>query len=60
VSFRIDGRLVEYLQYVSIDPITSTYEFAFHPSPKVKNGDRRLDILISGRMLAPITLQLAR
>ncbi len=60
VSFLIDGRAVEHQQYVSIDPITSTYEFAFHPSPKVKNGDRRLDISISGRALSPIILEVAR
>ncbi len=60
VSFLLDGRAVESLQHVSIDPITSTFEFAFHPSPKVKNGDRRLEISISGRALAPIVLQLTR
>ena len=60
VSFLIDGRAVEYQQYVSIDPITFTYEFAFHPSPKVKNGERRLDISIAGRALSPIILQVAR
>jgi SAM-dependent methyltransferase len=60
VSFLVDGRPVEHLQYVCNDPITSTYEFAFHPSPKVKNGDRRLDISISGRVLSSVTLQVAR
>jgi hypothetical protein len=60
VSFLVDGRPVEHLQYVCNDPISSTYEFAFHPSPKVKNGDRRLDISISGRALSSVTLQVAR
>ena len=60
VSFLVDGRAVEHLQYVCNDPITFTYEFAFHPSAKVKNGERRLDISISGRVLPPITLQVDR
>jgi SAM-dependent methyltransferase len=60
VSFLVDGRAAEYLQFECKDPITFTYEFAFHPSPKVKNGERRLDISISGRALPPITLQVDR
>jgi len=60
VAFLVDGRPAEYLQYECKDPITSTYEFACHPSPKVKNGERRLDISISGRALQPVTLQIAR
>jgi SAM-dependent methyltransferase len=60
VSFLVDGRAAEYLQYECKDPITFTYEFAFHPSPKVKNGERRLDISISGRALPPVSLQVAR
>lgn len=60
VSFIIDGHAAEYLQYECKDPITFTYEFAFHLSPKVKNGERRLDISISGRALPPISLQVAR
>jgi SAM-dependent methyltransferase len=60
ISFLVDGRSVEYLQHVCNDPITFTYEFAFHPSPKVKNGDRRLDILVSGRVLSSVVLAVAR
>lgn len=60
VSFSVDGRPVEYLQYECQDPITFTYEFAFHPSPKVKNGERRLDISVSGRALSPVSLMVAR
>jgi SAM-dependent methyltransferase len=60
ISFLVDGRAAEYLQYECKDPIASTYEFAFHPSPKVKNGERRLDISISGHALPPIYLQVAR
>jgi hypothetical protein len=60
VAFRVDGRPAEYLQYECKDPITATYEFAFHPAAKVKNGERRLDISISGRALQPVTLQVAR
>jgi SAM-dependent methyltransferase len=60
LSFLIDGRPVDYLQYVCNDPIAFTYEFAFHPSPKVKNGDRRLDILVSGRVLSSVNLTVAR
>jgi SAM-dependent methyltransferase len=60
VSFLVEGLPVEHLQHVCNDPITFTYEFAFHPSPKVKNGDRRLDISISGHVLSSVTLQVAR
>ncbi len=60
VSFLVDGRPAEYLQYECKDPITFTYEFAFHPSPKVKNGERPLDISISGRALPALSLQIAR
>jgi SAM-dependent methyltransferase len=60
VSFLVDGRPAEYLQYECKDPITFTYEFAFHPSPKVKNGERQLEISISGRALPPLSLQISR
>ncbi len=60
VSFLIDGRPVDYLQFECENPITSTYEFAFYPARKVKNGERRLDISISGRALAQVLLQLDR
>lgn len=60
VSFLVDGRPAEYLQFEYKDPITSTYEFAFHLSPKVKNGDRRLDVSVAGRALPPISVQVAR
>jgi SAM-dependent methyltransferase len=60
VSFLVDGRAAEFLQYECKDPITCTYEFAFHPSPKVKNGERRLDISVAGRPLPSILLEVAR
>lgn len=60
VSFVLDGRPAEYLQYECKDPITFTYEFAFHPSPKVKNGERRLDILVSGGAMPPVSLLVER
>jgi len=60
VSFLVDGQVVEYVQHECRDPITFTYEFAFHLSHKVKNGNRRLDILVSGRALPPVSLQVAR
>jgi SAM-dependent methyltransferase len=60
VTFSVDDRPVEYLQYECTDPITFTYEFAFYPSPKVKNGTRTLAISIAGRALPPISLEVAR
>jgi SAM-dependent methyltransferase len=60
VSFLIDRRAAEYLQFECKDPITFTYEFAFHPSPQVKNGEQQLDISVSGRALPPIPLEVAR
>jgi SAM-dependent methyltransferase len=60
VSFWVDNLPAEYLQFECKDPITFTYEFAFHPSPKVKDGERRLNISVSGRALPPVSLQLDR
>jgi SAM-dependent methyltransferase len=60
VSFLVDGLPIEELQYLMTDPITFTYEFTFRLSPEVKNGERRLDISISRRMLSSLTIQVAR
>jgi hypothetical protein len=60
VSFRVDGRAVEYVQVEFKDPITCTYEFSLYLPPKVKQGERRLDISVAGRALPPVSFQVAR
>ncbi len=60
VLFHVDGRAVGWMQIELKDPITFAYEFSFYVPPKVKNGERRLDISVSGRALPPITLQVDR
>jgi len=60
VSFRVDGRAVEYVQVEFKDPITCTYEFSLYLPTKVKQGERRLDISVSGRALPPVSFQVAR
>lgn len=60
VSFLVGGQAVKYQQFECKDPLTYTYEFAFYASPQVKNGERRLDISISGRALPAIMLQVER
>ena len=57
VSFTVRGRPVEYLQFERKDPITSTYEFAFHLWHKTPPGAHPLVICISGRELEPIPLE---
>jgi SAM-dependent methyltransferase len=59
VSFRVDGHAVGWIQIEFKDPITSTYEFSFYLPHKVKDGERRLDISVSGSTLPPISLQVA-
>ena len=59
VSFTVRGRTVEYLQFERKDPITSTYEFAFHLWHKTPPGTHPLVIHISGRELEPIPLEVA-
>ena len=59
VCFRVDGRGVGWMQIEFKDPITSTYEFSFYLPHKVKDGERRLDISVSGRALPPVSFQVA-
>lgn len=59
VSFRVDGRAVGWMQIEFKDPITYTYEFSFYLPSKVKDGERRLDISVSGRALPPVSFQVA-
>ncbi len=59
VSFTVDGRPAEFLQFERKDPILSTWEFAFHLSPKTKLGTRALAVRVSGRDLPPIPIRIA-
>ena len=59
VSFRVKGRPVEYLQHECKDPITATYEFAFHIWHKTPQGTQPLAISVSGRDLEPVSLEVA-
>jgi SAM-dependent methyltransferase len=59
VCFRVDGRGVGWMQIEFKDPITYTYEFSFYLPSKVKDGERRLDISVSGRALPPVSFQVA-
>lgn len=60
VDFRVDGHKVGWRQIELKDPITCSYEFSFYVPPKVKNGERRVDVLISGRPMQPVTLLVER
>jgi SAM-dependent methyltransferase len=60
VSFRVDGHRVGWRRIEFKDPITFTYDFSFYVPPKVKDGERKLDVTVSGRALRPISLQIAR
>jgi hypothetical protein len=60
VSFLIDGRPIEHLQYICTDPITFAYQFTLYLSKKVESGERRLDISISGRALPAQIFTVAR
>jgi SAM-dependent methyltransferase len=60
VSFRIAGRPAEYVQHECKDPITSTWEFAFHLAPGTPRGRRRrLEVLVCGTELPPVELEIA-
>ena len=59
VSFRVQGLPVEYLQFERRDPITSTYEFAFHLSRKIGPGRHPLLVRVGDCDLEPIELQVA-
>ena len=56
VSFAVAGRPGEYLQYECKDPITSTYEFAFHLQQKTPKGRQELRITIGDKELPPIEI----
>jgi SAM-dependent methyltransferase len=57
VSFRVAGRAPEFVQYECKDPITSTYEFAFHLAHKTPRGRQRLDVRVDGRETGPFDLE---
>ena len=57
VSFTVRGRPVEYLQFERKDPITSTYEFAFHLWHKTPPGTHPLVVRVARRELEPIPLE---
>jgi hypothetical protein len=59
VSFTVDGRPAEYLQFERKDPITSTFEFAFHLSRHTRLGTRNLAVRASGLDLAPVPVEIA-
>lgn len=59
VLFRVKGRPVEYLQYECKDPITASYEFAFHIWHKTPQGKQPLAISVSGRDLELVSLEVA-
>ncbi|HTA47304.1 MAG TPA: class I SAM-dependent methyltransferase [Bryobacteraceae bacterium] len=59
VSFRIAGHAAEYVQYHCIDPVTSTYEFAFHLAHKTPRGQRRLlEVRVCGTELPPVEMEI--
>lgn len=59
VSFRIAGRPAEFVQHECKDPITATYEFAFHLAHKTPRGPRRLlEIRVCGTELPAVELEI--
>ncbi|MGD0500913.1 MAG: class I SAM-dependent methyltransferase [Bryobacteraceae bacterium] len=59
VLFTVDGRPAEYLQFERKDPITSTFEFAFHLSRHTRLGTRTLAVRASGLDLTPVSIEIA-
>jgi len=59
VSFRVAGRPAESLAWECRDPITDTYEFAFHLAHKTKPGRHSLEITVSGRRLPSEPIEVA-
>jgi hypothetical protein len=59
VSFTVAGRPAEFLQFECKDPVTDTYEFAFHLSHNTPLGRQTLIARVSGRELAPIPIEIA-
>jgi hypothetical protein len=58
VTFTVAGLATEYPQQECKDPITSTYEFAFHLAHKTPRGRQRLVVRIDGREMEPIGLEI--
>jgi SAM-dependent methyltransferase len=58
VSFIVDGLPVRYEQFERKDLETSTYEFAFLLSPKVRLGKRTLEIQMSGRRFESVEVDI--
>jgi len=57
VSFLVAGRAPELVQYECKDPITSTYEFAFHLAHKTPRGRQPLNMRVDGSDLGTIELE---
>jgi SAM-dependent methyltransferase len=58
VSFLVAGRAPEFVQYECRDPITATYEFAFHLAHKTPRGrTQALNVRVDGREIGPIDLE---
>jgi hypothetical protein len=57
VSITVGGNPVEYLQYECRDPITSTWEFAFHLWHKTPRGRQSLKVVVDGCELAPVDIE---
>jgi hypothetical protein len=57
VSFTIAGRPAEFVQYECKDPITSTWEFAFHLAHKTARGRQLLNVRVDGCDLGTIELE---
>jgi SAM-dependent methyltransferase len=59
VAFTVADRPAEFLQFECKNPVTDTYEFAFHLSPRTPLGRQTLTARVSGRELAPIPIEIA-
>jgi len=58
VAFTVAGLPAQYLQYERKDPITDTYEFAFHLPENTPRGKQPLRISVSGRDLPPEPIEI--
>lgn len=60
VSFTVAGKPVEFVQFECKDPITSTYEYAFHLADKTPRGKGRpLSVKMDDQELGLIELEVA-
>jgi hypothetical protein len=59
VSFLVASRAPEFVQYECKDPITSTYEFAFHLAHKTPRGRQSLNVRVDGRERGPIDIEVS-